>query len=244
MIYIIGCGGVGSWLAPNLAMLTRDITLVDGDILEEKNLNRQLFSRDDIGRNKAEVLAARHELLHLPKFYSYLSIDHADIDWIFCVVDNHAARKDVLNACDAFGCQAILGANETYSSEAYYYHREFKYSPVDPRVYYPEILTDESNNPLSRGTGCTGKAQEENPQLASANYMAGALCVSLYTVWNLFPSMDQSIKPKLPYRFRSNLSRLETNKIEDVCPEIHQNHQSHHRESILNGRPDKNQPCQ
>ncbi len=41
-IYIIGCGGVGSWLASAVARLENPnhLVLVDGDDLEEKNLDR------------------------------------------------------------------------------------------------------------------------------------------------------------------------------------------------------------
>ncbi len=57
-VAIIGCGGLGSNVA---AMLVRsgvgELTLVDFDRVEEDNLNRQMFFRDDIGRLKAEALA-------------------------------------------------------------------------------------------------------------------------------------------------------------------------------------------
>ena len=58
--YIIGCGGVGSWLAPSLCLLRspQEVILVDGDTLETKNLNRQLFTPEQVGSNKAEALAA------------------------------------------------------------------------------------------------------------------------------------------------------------------------------------------
>lgn len=68
-IALVGCGGTGSHLAQSLARLAahcRDtngphITLafVDGDTVEPKNVGRQLFSAADVGKNKAQVLAAR-----------------------------------------------------------------------------------------------------------------------------------------------------------------------------------------
>jgi sulfur carrier protein ThiS adenylyltransferase len=55
---ILGCGGLGSNCA---AMLVRsgvlDLTLVDFDVVEADNLNRQLFFGDQIGRPKVEALA-------------------------------------------------------------------------------------------------------------------------------------------------------------------------------------------
>ena len=57
-VAIIGCGGLGSNVA---AMLVRcgvkNLTLVDSDRVEESNLNRQLFFRDQIGMLKTEALA-------------------------------------------------------------------------------------------------------------------------------------------------------------------------------------------
>lgn len=59
---IIGCGGVGFWLAIILATLNAPrcmptIYLFDGDKLEDKNRNRLLYPRSAVGRNKALLLA-------------------------------------------------------------------------------------------------------------------------------------------------------------------------------------------
>jgi sulfur carrier protein ThiS adenylyltransferase len=56
-VAIIGCGGLGSNAA---AMLVRcgvgELTLVDFDLVEESNLNRQMFFRDQLGMPKTEAL--------------------------------------------------------------------------------------------------------------------------------------------------------------------------------------------
>jgi PRTRC genetic system ThiF family protein len=68
-IYLVGCGGTGSFLAGSLVRLAWAgqrqgldcrLTWVDFDQVEEKNVPRQNFSPGDIGFNKAEVLAARY----------------------------------------------------------------------------------------------------------------------------------------------------------------------------------------
>lgn len=72
-ITVIGCGGTGSWLMPKLAktindmirknIITKDkfcLNLVDFDTIETKNLVRQNFIENDIGKNKAEVMAMRY----------------------------------------------------------------------------------------------------------------------------------------------------------------------------------------
>jgi len=57
-VAIVGCGGLGSNAA---AMLLRagvgELTLIDFDIVEETNLNRQLFFRDQLGQPKTAALA-------------------------------------------------------------------------------------------------------------------------------------------------------------------------------------------
>jgi sulfur carrier protein ThiS adenylyltransferase len=57
-VAIIGCGGLGSNAA---AMMLRSgvgrLTLIDFDAVEEGNLNRQLFFRDQLGMRKVDALA-------------------------------------------------------------------------------------------------------------------------------------------------------------------------------------------
>ncbi|HKR04986.1 MAG TPA: ThiF family adenylyltransferase [Bacteroidia bacterium] len=60
-VLIMGIGGIGNFIATALATAgAGKITLVDYDVVEETNLNRQiLFSENDIGKNKAEAAAKR-----------------------------------------------------------------------------------------------------------------------------------------------------------------------------------------
>lgn len=74
-IIVIGCGGTGSRLVPLLTQFIRSITrefnprgwlenvtihLVDDDTVEHKNLLRQNFIEQDVGKHKAVVLAQRY----------------------------------------------------------------------------------------------------------------------------------------------------------------------------------------
>jgi len=67
-IFLAGCGGTGSWLAPSIARLARilvdsgkrvAVTFVDPDVVEEVNVPRQNFCAAEVGRFKAETLARR-----------------------------------------------------------------------------------------------------------------------------------------------------------------------------------------
>ena len=213
MNYVIGCGGVGSAIVPSFCLLKSpaDITLVDGDTIERKNLNRQMFDAGQIGKNKAQALAGKFGCHALPEWFSRGKLRLYRNDWLLCLVDNHRTRLEAIEVCDDIGCQAIFAANEMHSAEAYYYRRAWKGTPRDPRVYYPELLTDRSGDPRAAAIGCTGEAQESNRQLVSANLMAAALAEHLFVLWHLkAPRMDRETVERLPHKFAANLSRLET----------------------------------
>ena len=60
-VMVVGCGAVGSFAIEALARSgIGHIILIDNDIVEESNINRQLFALDStLGRPKVEVAAAR-----------------------------------------------------------------------------------------------------------------------------------------------------------------------------------------
>ena len=213
MNYIIGCGGVGSAIVPSFCLLKSpaEVTLIDGDTIERKNLNRQMFTAEQIGWNKAAALAGKYGCHSLPEWYARGKLRHTRSDWLICLVDNHRTRLEVLEVCDDYGCQVICAANEMHSAEAYYYRRAWQNTPRDPRVYYPELSTDESGDPRRTSIGCTGEMQEANRQLVSANLMAAALAEHLFVLWHLkAPRLDKETVALLPHKFAANLTKLET----------------------------------
>ncbi len=187
---------------------------MDGDTLEKKNMNRQLFTNADIGKNKAEVLAARYGCRVVPKWYAQGVYTYRPTDWLICCADNHPTRLAVLDDCDSMGCQAIIAANERTSSEAYVYRRQWRDSKRDPRVYYPEIITDKSGDPRRASIGCTGEAQKETPQLVTANALAAGLAGHLLTVWSL---EAKKMKPEaiqfFEYRINKNMTSVESTRV-------------------------------
>jgi hypothetical protein len=178
-VVVIGCGGVASWLLPPLIKLLNQthqpaLTLYDGDTIEHRNLERQWFSEDDIGTNKAEAMARRlgYPTGFTPSYYNdgeVLPVDGLTL-FIGCA-DNHAARRAILNAVDRGEGYAVIGGNEYTEAEAYYYEASMKDTPTDPRQYIPSILTDNSGDP-TRPAGCTGEAAIAAPQLVLANFSA------------------------------------------------------------------------
>ena len=224
--FIIGAGGVGSWLLPKLMRVAGIIYVVDGDSLEEKNLDRQLFLPEDIGDNKANALVDcynrfRHGhaiMRSVPQFYhSGMSADIGvtSDSWLFCCADNHAARRAVLTTCDQVGCSGIIAANETTDSEAYVYLPTWRDGPNDPRTYYPIILEDNTGDPLGPA-GCTGEAAEETPQLSIANDMASSLAMSLYWFWTRTrKELDIETAEFWPTRHAATAYKVTTTKLGD-----------------------------
>ncbi len=64
-ILIVGLGGLGGFIANALVRLgARHLVLVDNDVFEESNLNRQLFSHQD-ALNQPKVKVVKEELLKI-----------------------------------------------------------------------------------------------------------------------------------------------------------------------------------
>ncbi len=111
-VILVGVGGTGGQLARCLARLVYDmgraglhapaLCFIDPDVVEEKNIGRQLFSYGDLGRNKARVLAARfNAALGLAisavegPFHAAHHVRHPSGTLLVGAVDNDAARREL-----------------------------------------------------------------------------------------------------------------------------------------------------
>ena len=109
-LWLVGCGGTGSYVAESLARLAYvfkqvgknvNITFVDPDIVEGKNLGRQRFCQSELGLNKATTLALRYNLtwgLEISAIPDYFDPKLVKSYWnnlviIIGCVDNSAARR-------------------------------------------------------------------------------------------------------------------------------------------------------
>src|SRR5580704_14990695 len=102
-ILCIGAGGIISQIAPTLVRKgIGRITLLDDDLVEPSNLNRQRFYIKDVGRNKAIALAknlqgeciAKTEITGIPLRFEEAVASEFDVacDVAICGVDNNPAR--------------------------------------------------------------------------------------------------------------------------------------------------------
>lgn len=217
-VHLIGCGGTGSWVFPALRRIARESTihLWDGGILEDRNLDRQLFPSDYIGWNKAEALIEIYQnddeqvIAHGEYFHSGVEgIDNGSL--LLCCADNHTARLASLIVADLTNSTSIIAGNEYTDADAYIYDSgSMRGTPNDPRVFAPEITTDASGDPRSP-EGCTGHAQVLRSQLVIAN-MASAVHM-LRLMWWWFAeagSLPRDTRPYWPVLHMNSASRCFT----------------------------------
>ena len=220
---IIGAGGVTSYLLPALnKSFDLNVCLIDGDKLEKKNLDRQLFRTNDIGQYKGPAMLRANTIRKAKgaSVSAYFDLDMleteakfyfgSDCDVIICAADNHPARRDAVFAADLMHKPLVIAANEYSTSQAFIYHPDLKgaYPNLHPFVRYPEIETSNEGSPIR----CQGDALESTPQLAIANQVAASF--ANYLIWNWF-SEDHSYEDHLPVEFQSTFSRLETVTLKD-----------------------------
>jgi hypothetical protein len=219
---VIGAGGVTSYFLPaflkTLAHYGGEkprVYIMDGDALEERNLERQLFSREGITKNKAEALVAQYKsdytkLEAIPKFF-LSDFRPREKSLLFVFVDNHPARRNALSACDRFECAAIVAANEYTDAQAYFYDGVLKNTRMDPRVRYPEILTDESGDPARPGGCTTGEALAAAPQLPIANLASAHYALQLFWFrYAVAPGMELSSMEHWPVEHSNNFNKMTT----------------------------------
>ena len=124
---VIGSGALGIFVGLGLAYLgCRHITFMDPDIVEETNLNRQVFFYDAVGKGKAETLSRR--LNHLFKMenkglmaYFDRETDIAPYDIVFDCVDNFETRIVLSEKCKAHAKTLISGGTSADAGQVVTY---------------------------------------------------------------------------------------------------------------------------
>ncbi len=192
-ILIIGAGGVTSYLLPVLlkAFDVNKVYLMDEDLLEERNLDRQLFDKDMIGEYKAKALIEQFGdstttiLEAITKFLTDTSELPEDISHIICCADNHEARRNAMHAAKEQGIPCYVAGNEYFDSQAFVYnkHNNQDNNESNPFNRYPELITSTVGSPFE---SCQGTLQVIHPQLAIANFSAASKVLHLMYIWETY----------------------------------------------------------
>lgn len=205
-IVVIGAGGTGGYVIPHLYRIgfasNRNIRIIvcDGDVVEEKNLIRQNFIEQDIGRNKAQVQAERYsaafgiECEYIPNFIEtekelssltepdfearpYSNIPESQKVILLGCVDNNKSRQ----LCHkVFNKQKDLvyidSGNGEHAGQVVCGVRQngrTTYKPIGS--LYPDVLKEEDKFPSE--LSCAERAVSA-PQSVTANLTAATAMVS------------------------------------------------------------------
>lgn len=200
-VEIIGCGGVGGHLAPNLCRFLHaerratHVVLVDGDAFEERNRGRMRFTRPE---NKAmalarELAAAFGDLLSIEPVPEYVTAANVDAligrgDLVLLAVDNHATRRLVDLRCAAIRDVALVsGGNDgvedghdgTYGNVQVLVRTRGRARTNSLGTLHPEISHPRDRLPSE--LSCTELAQAGAPQLLFTNLaVASAMLNAVY----------------------------------------------------------------
>jgi len=203
-IVVVGAGGTGGYLIRDLARFiyalkekgdTRPfvISLVDADIVEKRNVLRQNFTRGDIGKSKAEVLARRYsnafgiEIQAVTEMLSSLNVgslmENSSIGrrrfcnlFIGCV-DNHKARRVIAGHLErGYNAYWIDSGNETKSGQVVigYGSKNWRHVKPDrnteywlPNVshLYPEILDSAMDEKEVKKVSCAERSMTDTQNI-------------------------------------------------------------------------------
>lgn len=111
-ILVVGLGGVGSFAAEFLARAgVGNLTIVDGDVVDITNVNRQLPAlQSTVGKNKVEVVAERildiNPKVNLISINEFLSPERMDeileensFDYVLDCIDSVSPKLALIKAC-------------------------------------------------------------------------------------------------------------------------------------------------
>ena len=118
-VLVVGLGGVGGVAAEMLCRAgIGAMTIADGDVFEESNLNRQILSlRSNLGRNKAEVCAKRlldiNPELSLTVIREFVRDEGTDavladgFDYVIDAIDALSPKVNLLAKCVESGLPVV-----------------------------------------------------------------------------------------------------------------------------------------
>ena len=128
-VLIVGCGGLGGNLISILSRIgIGHLRIVDGDVFEATNLNRQLFSEIPVlGQNKARAAADRVARINpeitIEAIETFLTEENAadllaGCDIVMDALDNIPGRRMLAAACEKAGIPLVYGAISDWVAQA------------------------------------------------------------------------------------------------------------------------------
>ena len=194
-IFVIGVGGTGGLLVPKLAkMLNRtdiELWLIDGDVVESKNVERQPYQQFNIHEKKATALSRKVKSNYDLKVYEYtnyltgheigtIAFDecYEEVMIIGCV-DNHSTRILLEEQCYLIeNCVYIDSANGEKDGSVFITVKDKEFVKGDFRSdLFSEIKSVEDHP-----TGTCNHAIENGnmQQMVINDIMANSIAMAVY----------------------------------------------------------------
>lgn len=100
-VCVVGCGGLGGYIIEMLARIgIGEITIVDGDVFSDNNLNRQLMAKENnLGKSKVEEAKKRVEVINSTIKINMLN-QYIDLDNAKEILEGHEIVIDALDNID------------------------------------------------------------------------------------------------------------------------------------------------
>ena len=128
-VLVVGCGGLGGHLIEMLARIgIGALRVVDGDVFEPSNLNRQLLSEvPTLGLSKAKAAAARINRVNPEVEVEAVTENMTEVnvhellqgcDAVLDGLDNIESRRALASACTRAGIPYIYGAVNGWVAQA------------------------------------------------------------------------------------------------------------------------------
>ncbi len=119
-VAIVGCGGLGGYVIEELARLgVGNLTVIDPDVFEEHNLNRQLLATHmSLGKPKVESAVDRVRQINpavtvIPLASAFTAMNGPDmlrgVDVVVDALDSISTRLELSDACSELGIPLVHG---------------------------------------------------------------------------------------------------------------------------------------
>lgn len=209
-IAIVGAGGTGSHFIARFSQFLNsftsehvmtDVVIIDGDTVEEKNLERQIYTESDCMQNKAEVMAqavAETYGLTFLSFPYYLD-DLGDLEKAFEALhyttyyDNKYVKtvNVCIGCCDNHRCRQVMEKWFKTQKDAIYIDAANEFSVGEivtaikvaekliapPRsFYFPEVLRSRGKRRSEESCGVVNKT---SPQHIATNAEAANIMLAI-----------------------------------------------------------------
>lgn len=156
-VFLAGCGGLGGYLLEHLLRLgVGRITVCDGDVFEETNLNRQLLcTQETLGLPKTEAAVQRARLVNpqtkIRTLPEPLTAENAVAslcghDLVLDALDSIASRRVLADACTQLNLTVVHGAIQGWYAQVAVIPPG---SPLWQEIYPPQQPESSNHSSLS-----------------------------------------------------------------------------------------------